>query len=77
MPGVNETGTSAVFDLPQQLQPFQTGRVEGVAAPTAGTWRVGGIVYNRRAWSGIDTHDPAACDCVLRGTPGTWHNVSY
>jgi hypothetical protein len=31
-----EAGTSACFDLPQQLQPFQVGRVEGVEPPCVG-----------------------------------------
>ena len=47
---------AAVFDLPQQLQPYQEGRVEGVAKPTAGAWRAGSVVWNRGAWEGARSH---------------------
>jgi hypothetical protein len=41
---------------------------EATAAPTAGTWRVGDIVWNSTpAASGIP-----GWMCVTAGTPGTW-----
>ena len=75
--GGYERGTSAVFDLPQQLQPFQIGCVEGVEPPTAGTWRAGSVVHNRGAWAGISAEQPAAWLCESPGTPGRWRNTSY
>ena len=75
--GDYEKGTSAVFDLPQQLQPFQVGRVERVAAPTTGTWRAGSVVHNRKAWAGVSAEEPVGWVCEMPGTPGVWQNMSY
>jgi hypothetical protein len=72
-------GTSAVFDLPSQLQPFQIGgRVEVIAPPTKGAWRAGAVVWNRHVWAaGVDTDKtPAGWICVESGTPGSWQNLS-
>lgn len=72
-------GTSAAFDLPPQLQPFQVGRVESVAPPTAGAWRAGQVVWNRRAWGsglGEGVDGAAGWICQTSGTPGVWRALS-
>ena len=72
-------GTSAVFDLPPQLQPFQVGRVESVVPPTSGSWRAGQIVWSRSVWlEGINGKNdtPAGWICTKSGKPGEWANLS-
>ena len=73
-----DVNPAAVFDLPQQLQPFQEGRVEGVAPPSRGVWRAGSIVFNRRAWDSnvSSTQQPVGWVCVTPGRPGIWKNLS-
>lgn len=63
---------AAVFDLPQQLQPYQEGRIEGVAPPTAGVWRAGSVIWNRRSWDNVTEEAPAGWVCVRPGRPGVW-----
>ena len=36
-------------DLPEQLRPFLTGRIEADAAPVSGVWRGGDVVHRRAA----------------------------
>jgi hypothetical protein len=67
---------AAVFDLPVQLQPFQEGRIEGVAPPAAGVWRAGSVVYNRRAWQNVTEGQPVGWVCMEPGRPGVWANMS-
>ena len=67
---------AAVYDLPQQLQPYQAGRIEAVAPPTVGMWRAGSIVYNRLAWSNVTRRQPVGWVCVGAGRPGVWANLS-
>jgi hypothetical protein len=43
-------------------------RYSDTAAPTAGTWKVGQIVWNSAPGAG----GPAYWECVVAGTPGTW-----
>jgi len=68
--------TAAVYDLPQQLQPYQEGRIEGLAPPTVGVWRAGSVVYNRGAWENVTRGQPVGWVCVDAGTPGVWANLS-
>jgi hypothetical protein len=66
-------------DLPEQLRPFLSGRIEADAAPISGLWRGGQVVWNRRAaagaWAGA-APQPAGWYCAEGGTPGVWVNVS-
>ena len=73
-----DTEPASVFDLPQQLQPFQEGRIEGVEPPSAGVWRAGSVVYNRRAWDAnvSSSSQPLGWVCVAPGRPGVWENLS-
>lgn len=44
----------------------------GTAAPTAGTWRVGDVVYNSAPAGG----NAGGWICTVAGTPGTWKKLS-
>ena len=57
-------------DLPEQLRPYQVGRVEGDAPPEKGIWPAGAIVWNRGGAT------PPGWLCAEGGTPGTWANLS-
>jgi len=52
--------------------------VERVAPPTAGVWRAGSIVFNRKAWDSnvSTTQQPVGWVCVTPGRPGVWANLS-
>jgi hypothetical protein len=67
---------AAIFDLPQQLQPYQEGRLEGVSPPSRGVWRAGSVVWNRLAWENVTAEQPAGWVCVQPGRPGVWSNLS-
>ena len=55
LPNDAHTGLAAAFDLPPQLQPYQTGRIEMEhGPPTVGMWRGGDIVWNRLARNSAD-----------------------
>ena len=66
-------------DLPEQLRPYQLGRVEAAAAPKHGLWRAGAVVWHRLP-TGASLAGPAAPPlgylCVEAGQPGVWHNFS-
>ena len=45
--GTNNWGlTAGQTDLPEQLRPYQVGRVEAERAPTTGVWAAGALVWN-------------------------------
>ena len=58
-------------DLPEQLRPYQTGRVEADAPPRSGQWAAGAVLWNRAT-----PPAPLGWLCVAAGTPGTWANVT-
>ena len=66
-------------ELPEQLRPYQLGRVEATAAPKHGLWRAGAVVWHRLPM-GTSLAGPAAAPlgylCVETGQPGVWQNFS-
>ena len=65
-------------DLPEQLRPYQAGRVEADAPPRTGMWKGGATVWNRAVTEGgtADGARPLGWVCVAPGTPGTWRNIT-
>lgn len=66
-------------DLPEQLRPYQVGRVEGTRPPQSGVWQVGQVVHNRLprvAMLGEAESPPLGWMCVKSGQPGLWVNIS-
>ena len=60
-------------DLPEQLRPYQVGRVESEHAPTTGVWAAGAVVWNRAINSSTDA---AGWICTTGGTPGEWRAMA-
>lgn len=48
---------------------------EGLAAPTAGTWKAGDIVW-RNGTTNFDQGDAIGWFCYGAGTPGTWEEIN-
>lgn len=59
-------------DLPEQMRPFQSDQIEGVAAPVTGNWLQGTLVRNRNFGQ---PGAPFGWVCTQSGKPGLWMAV--
>jgi hypothetical protein len=94
MPPITSTRTRPLFDisqnnwqllpaqsdLPEQLRPYQVGKITALSQPRHGVWAVGAVVWNRLpAGAVLDgglVPPPLGWLCVQGGEPGRWQNVS-
>ena len=60
--------------LPEQLQPFQIGRLEALGPPQRGTWKAGHVVW-AAVGSAAARNGTLGWRCAVGGRPGEWKEI--